>query len=554
LLRFALSGAFAPRRRSKTLAALAVTSLVSTLPLVGTSAAPAQAASLNRSAVTAADVKVATGPVSDNGYVGAASAHIAVQPKADGDLVVVGIVNDTWGASVKSLTGGGVSSWKASDAVDYDGGDGQQLQIWYGVVASTASATLTIDWTQSINNVHLAWQEFSATAGTTWSVDTSATARSPFPALRAARSGELYYGMAFAWGNASAGSTPGVTYDVPNPAFMTAYDANVSGTLAPQGTGSGSAAVLLEPTAPPVTVATVARQPHDYPDSIFNAGTAQSWATDPRSATYAADLVSDYQTHFGTVGVNYEPDYTVPGNQPDVTVISDGCGHGDFTGATASPPGNGQTGTEVPIPTYASTYGSGDSPLAIYQPALGRAYEFWQAVKVNATTWKACWGGESDPETSPGVYPAWFGRTATGIALADLDITEADVAAGAIKHAIAMDITACDGFVFPAARGDCGSAAGQPPEGQMFRLPASTSCSGLVTTLADLVCQAIKTYGLVVVDQAGAVMLQAEQSSDWAAEGLTGTDPLTSAEQGQPEYLAVYNIPWSALQAVDPPH
>ena len=47
-----------------------------------------------------------------------------------------------------------------------------------------------------------------------------------------------------------------------------------------------------------------------------------------------------------------------------------------------------------------------------------------------------------------------------------------------------------------------------------------------------MVFKAIQTYGMVVVYQAGAVMIEAEQPSDWAAEGNTGTNPITASWDG----------------------
>ena len=63
---------------------------------------------------------------------------------------------------------------------------------------------------------------------------------------------------------------------------------------------------------------------------------------------------------------------------------------------------------------------------------------------------------------------------------------------------------------------------------------------------------------MVVTDQGGAVMIEAEQQSDWAAEGYTGQDPITaswtnSAGQALPEYEVIASLPWSSLQVVDPP-
>jgi hypothetical protein len=76
--------------------------------------------------------------------------------------------------------------------------------------------------------------------------------------------------------------------------------------------------------------------------------------------------------------------------------------------------------------------------------------------------------------------------------------------------------------------------------------------SGL-TPFAQMVFKAIATYGIVVLDKGGAVMLNAEQPADWAAEGNSGPDPLSSSSQGQQEYQVINSLPWADLQVVDPP-
>jgi RHS repeat-associated protein len=191
-----------------------------------------------------------------NAYLGASSLSLPVSPQRAGDVMVIGVINDTWGTTVSSVSGGGVAAW-APTGVDYDGGDGQMLQIFYGVVSSPGSSSITVTWSSSIGNAHVAAEEFSAGTGVTWSVDSAASSASPFPSLSPARSGELYFGAAFAWGNAAAGSTPGVTYTVvPNEGgsnagcSMVAWDTDVTGAISPTGTGAGSVAVLLTATLP----------------------------------------------------------------------------------------------------------------------------------------------------------------------------------------------------------------------------------------------------------------------------------------------------------------
>lgn len=124
------------------------------------------------------------------------------------------------------------------------------FQVFYGVVSSTGPSPLVVSWDGTVGNAHVQAQEFSAAPGATWSVSSSASASSPFPALTAYHQGQLYYGIGFAWGNAAAGGTTGVSYDVVDSSFMAAWDTGPQGTLSPDGSGAGSVAVLLSATAP----------------------------------------------------------------------------------------------------------------------------------------------------------------------------------------------------------------------------------------------------------------------------------------------------------------
>ena len=76
--------------------------------------------------------------------------------------------------------------------------------------------------------------------------------------------------------------------------------------------------------------------------------------------------------------------------------------------------------------------------------------------------------------------------------------------------------------------------------------------SGL-TPFGQMVFKAIQTYGMVQTDQAGSVALQAESTADWATSGHTGVDPITASWNGEAEYQVVANLPWSQLQALNPP-
>jgi hypothetical protein len=503
-------------------------------------------------------------PMLRAGYLGASSFGETVPPAYPGDLFVLAVINDTWADQVTAVSGGDVTSWHPAARPFFDGSDGQMLQIWYGQVSSTSPTTLSIAWNGTINNADVALEEFSAGANATWSLVSNGISSVPFPALSSPARGALYFGAATAWGNGAAGATPGVTYSVPNGNFLVAWNTNSSGTVAPAATGAGSVAALFNATAAPAapvaptsstsTVAptTTATSPPltsippalQWPGSIFN-DDVRNWPLDVSSAEFVQDVVTDYMTDYGAVGVNTMPIYTVPANQAEATIsVTPGCT--DFTV---------DTGTEIPIPSYAALTGFSDSPLVIYQPSTGTDWEFWQLTRLSASSYDACWGGRLSLATSDGVFPAPYGLSATGISYLATTITEADVESGSIDHAIAVALPRCNHWVYPASRTDCGADLGQPAEGQWFRFAAGTTCapSQCSTPFAQMVFKAIQTYGMVVVDQAGAVMLEAEQPSDWAAEGNSGTNPITASWDGLEEYQVVANLPWSSLQAVDPP-
>jgi hypothetical protein len=299
------------------------------------------------------------------------------------------------------------------------------------------------------------------------------------------------------------------------------------------------------------------------PDSLFNEN-VQGWPVDQNSSAYVANLVAQYESAYGAVGVNFNrPVYEVPAGQAMVPIsVSSGCN--DFTGDQATPNGSGASGTEVPIPSYAQAGNSSDNILTVYQPSTNRAWEFWEAVNTGNGTWSACWGGELNMATSNGIFPDPYGETAAGISNLATEITESDVASGSIHHAIAMEVlgdqcdrsaTSSDGGLYPADRTDCSnSIAGAPAEGQWFRFPANLAMPSGLSPFAQMVFKAVQTYGMVVVDQGGAVMLEADEPSVWSEQGNSGTDPITASESGLPEYQLVASLPWQDLETIDPPN
>jgi hypothetical protein len=253
-----------------------------------------------------------------------------------------------------------------------------------------------------------------------------------------------------------------------------------------------------------------------------------------------ADLTTDVQNNYGAVGVNEYPIWTVPAGQAMRTVsVQSGCT--SFTSETG----------EVPIPAGATTTGSGDSPLIIDQPSSHTEWELWQAQPAGGGDWSACWGGKLDTATSDGTFPSPYGLSASGISYLATTITEADVASGSIKHAIAVQLAGCTApQIAPADRNDCSTNPGQAPYGTWYRFPAELVMPSGLQPFARMVFRALQRYGMVVTDQAGAVMLVAEDSTDWTAQGHTGTDPITASWGGDQEYQVVADLPWNKLQVV----
>lgn len=261
----------------------------------------------------------------------------------------------------------------------------------------------------------------------------------------------------------------------------------------------------------------------------------------PQSGTFVRDFVRDYQHAYGAVTVNTMPLVLASPTQAPVPITVKPGHCADF---------RSDTGFRVPIPADARTTGVGDSPLVVYQPSTGSDWELWQASRTQHG-WSACWGGKLDAFTSDGVFPDGYGLSGSGISYLATMITEADVAAGSIDHAIALDLPACNAPpVFPADRTDCSHDPGQPPEGTWWRFPPGLRTPRGLTPFADMVFRAIRTYGLVFTDQAGAVAVQAQTP---APPGHAGADALKASFAGKARYQVLDGLPWDELEAVRPP-
>ncbi len=177
---------------------------------------------------------------------GTALTTLAVSPKTVGDVLVVFAEVGTTGHTVSSVSGGGVATW--TKAVAFTGTGGVDTEIWFGKVTTAGSSTITFSWSSSIAGFDAEYgaQEFSSSLGasTVWAADKTGTSNGassttvPFPSLTPTSSPELYFGYAEVANAATGGSTPGFTFTTTTNGNATAYDTNVSGTVAPSATQS----------------------------------------------------------------------------------------------------------------------------------------------------------------------------------------------------------------------------------------------------------------------------------------------------------------------------
>lgn len=183
---------------------------------------------------------------------------IDVSPAATGNLLTLAIevkFPSPSSFTASTVTGGGVTSWhKAFSYLTSDDQRGEEL--WYGVVTSAGSSTVTVTYTSNAGSAltgsasSLDLQEFSSSSGgsTTWSLDqtgkkdpgTSDTTFS-YPTLTPTGSSELYFGYLAVSGSVSAGSTPGFMYQEDARSNQVAYNVSVSSTTSPTSATSGSA-------------------------------------------------------------------------------------------------------------------------------------------------------------------------------------------------------------------------------------------------------------------------------------------------------------------------
>jgi hypothetical protein len=168
-----------------------------------------------------------------------------------------------------------------------------------------------------------------------------------------------------------------------------------------------------------------------------------------------------------------------------------------------------------PIPASPLIENDSDSHILMVDTSACKLYELYDASQ-SGSAWHAG-SGATWLLTSNVLRPAgWTSADAAGLPILPGLVRYDEVAAGAILHAIRFTApSTCAGYIYPARHeAGSGSCAVQPPMGLRLRLKASVNISGFGAQ-AQVVLQALKTYGMILADNGSPFYITGAPDSHW---------------------------------------
>ncbi len=272
----------------------------------------------------------------------------------------------------------------------------------------------------------------------------------------------------------------------------------------------------------------------------------------PNSANFTADFLRQKKAYYGTVSINTKayacPVYVVGPEVQPLPVKEWNCQKRSSTN-----PNLAVQWSAVPIPAYAQAADGTDAEMSIYQPSSDTLWEFWQARKTNGQ-WEACWGGRmTNVSKSEGIFPGYYGTTATSLPFIGGQLTPEELQRGEIRHAMGIalvDAEAWNVISWPAHRSDGYNPKKAPnriPEGLRFRLDPAVNVDELkMHPIGKTIARAAQKYGFVVWDKAGAITLRAQNPKVYTVAGEP--DPYIALFGKTPAYAILNGFPWERLQ------
>jgi len=207
-----------------------------------------------------------------------------------------------------------------------------------------------------------------------------------------------------------------------------------------------------------------------------------------------------------------------------------------FTYADESDPG------PYPIPPDAPIEGgpasSGDRHILVIDRDDWTLYEVFSAYPVpGSSDWTAGSGAIFDLGSNALRPAEWTSADAAGLPIfPGLARYDEVVEQGAIRHALRFTVTRSRrAYVYPARHwASADTSSNRPPMGMRVRLKASYDISGFPPS-AQVILQALKTYGMIVADNGG----------DWFISGAP------DARWNDDELNTLKTVPGSAFEVVE---
>ncbi|MEU9163454.1 hypothetical protein AB0D29_24690 [Streptomyces sp. NPDC048424] len=174
---------------------------------------------------------------------------------------------------------------------------------------------------------------------------------------------------------------------------------------------------------------------------------------------------------------------------------------------------------------------TGDRHVVVWDRALCKSYELWNAQQEGDNAWHAGSGAVFDLRSHELRPAGWTSADAAGLAILPGLVRYDEAAAGRIDHAIRITVPRSDqSYIWP-ARHQAGAAADKslPPMGLRLRLKSSVDTSQLAPQ-AQAVAEALKKYGAIVADNGSPWYITGEENAGWdnaqldALKGFKGSD------------------------------
>lgn len=186
-----------------------------------------------------------------------------------------------------------------------------------------------------------------------------------------------------------------------------------------------------------------------------------------------------------------------------------------------------------PIPTNAPVEGGpdadGDRHVIVLDTDNCMLYEMFYAWPKNDGSWKASSGAVWNLNTNESHPEGWTSADAAGLPiLPGLVRYDEVVEKGEIRHALRFTVERTQrGYIAPATHFASRSHDPRlPPMGLRLRMKADYDCSGL-SKEAQVVCTALKKYGMIVADNGGNWFISGTPDERWDDDAVRDLKQIT---------------------------